>query len=57
MNQTKEEIKYCPYCKAEIRVLDEHAQSIRADSPNDKRFQIVTCILKRYYLVEPIEQK
>lgn len=47
------EIKLCPYCKAEIRPLDSHAVSIKADSPTDKSFILVACHLVRYYNVEP----
>lgn len=47
----------CPYCKNEMRPLDNHAGRIIADSPNEKKFIQVTCILNRYYMVEPTEQK
>lgn len=52
-----EEVKICPFCKSEIRPLDTHCAKIVADSPNEKRFQLVTCVLIRYYLVEPTDQK
>jgi hypothetical protein len=39
----------CPYCKAEMRPLDNHAIKIVADSPSRKDFLIVTCQLTRYY--------
>lgn len=54
---TKDEIKICPYCKSEIRPLDNHVTRIVADSPSEKRFLSVTCILTRYYLIELTEQK
>lgn len=50
-------IQICPYCKNEIRIMDNHAIRIEADSPNEKRFIKVICQLNRYYFVEPIEQK
>jgi len=52
-----EENKICPYCKNKIRALDSHAVSIVADSPNEKKFLQVKCVLLRYYFVEPTEQE
>lgn len=52
-----EEDKICPFCKSTMRPLDNHCVKIVADSPNEKKFQIVTCVLTRYYFVEPTEQK
>lgn len=53
----KTENEICPYCKNEVGPLDKHVINIIADSPSDKKFLLVTCMLIRYYYVEPVVQK
>jgi len=52
-----EKINICPFCKCEVHPLDRHCAAIKADSPNDKSVQEVSCILTRYYQVEVKELK
>lgn len=51
------EPEICPYCKNEVRPLDNHVTRITADTPSDKHFIKVACTLERYYHIEPIDQK
>lgn len=53
----KAENRICPYCKAEVKSLDFHVRNVEVDNNIGSKVMRITCVLTRYYLIEPSEQK